>query len=129
MLENLNRIKGNIMKIVLDKSPNKVAHTYLYLITKKKLINWKKPITYDEKIHWIIVNVIAKETKKYGYYADKYSARKYVKECGLEEILIPLYNVWDSAENKGFDGLPNTFILKTTHSSGLASYSIVKDKI
>ena len=58
---------------------------------------------------------------------DKYKVRNYIKERIGEEYLIPLLGVWDKAEDIDFDKLPNQFVLKCNHNSGLGMY-ICKDK-
>ena len=56
--------------------------------------------------------------------ADKYRCRDYVtKDCGLpEELLVPLYGVWDSPEDIDFSSLPDSFVLKCNHGCG---YNII----
>ena len=58
--------------------------------------------------------------------ADKYEVRDYVRECGLDEILIPQYGLWYNMDEVEFDKLPNSFILKPTHGSG--DVVVVRDK-
>lgn len=85
----------------------------------------KRPKDLNEKLLWL------------SYYwrhplkarcADKYLCREYVtKESGLpENLLVPLYGVWNSAEDIDFSSLPENFVLKCNHGCG---YNIiVKDK-
>lgn len=54
------------------------------------------------------------------------AVREYVKQCGLEEILIPSVGHWTDINDFRLDALPNSFVLKTTHGSG--DVMIVKDK-
>lgn len=54
--------------------------------------------------------------------ADKYRMREYVKECGLDHILVPLLGAYDDANEIDFDGLPNQFVLKCNHGCG---YNII----
>ena len=44
-----------------------------------------------------------------------------------EKYLIPLLGVWDKAEDIDFESLPNQFVLKCNHNSGLGM-CICKDK-
>lgn len=36
---------------------------------------------------------------QYAKYADKVRVREYVKECGLEHILLKHYGVWERPED------------------------------
>src|SRR5699024_5943611 len=40
-----------------------------------------------------------------------------IESKGLEKILIPLYGVYDDADEIDFEGLPNSFVLKTNNVS------------
>ena len=50
--------------------------------------------------------------------ADKYRVREYVAECGLSNILNPIYGCWDKAKDIDWDSLPNSFVLKLNTGSG-----------
>ena len=99
-----------------------VASTIYYQRFGKK-INWSNPQDINEKINWLKFN---SDTTRWTQLADKYLVREYVKECGLEEILIPLYGVWDNAKDIDFAKLPDTFVIKTNHGSG--EIIVCKDK-
>lgn len=58
---------------------------------------------------------------------DKYEVRKYIADTIGEEYLIPLLGVWENADDIDFDKLPNQFVLKCNHNSGLGMV-ICKDK-
>ena len=58
---------------------------------------------------------------------DKYKARDYIAEKIGERYLIPLIGVWDDPDEIDFDALPNRFVLKCNHNSGLGM-CICKDK-
>ena len=58
---------------------------------------------------------------------DKYAVRKYIADTIGEEYLIPLLGGWDNPDNIDFDALPNQFVLKCNHNSGLGM-CICKDK-
>ena len=102
-----------------------MAHSIIYYSIHKTRWNYKNPITFDEKIHWLTVYVY---DEKYSRYADKYLVREYVKECGLEHLLVPLYGVYNKFSDIDFSKLPDSFILMTTHASGRKYYDICHDK-
>lgn len=105
--------------------PRKKAHSILHYESHNEKIDWKNPKTYDEKIRWLLVNCYGKKQTK---YVDKYEAREYIKQCGLEHILIPIYGVWKSSNEINIENLPKRFILKANHGSGEDFYAIIKDK-
>ena len=59
---------------------------------------------------------------------DKYEVRKYVKEKGLGDCLIPLIGVYNKVEDIDFSSLPNQFVAKTTDGGGGNQVLICKDK-
>lgn len=50
---------------------------------------------------------------------DKYLVKKYVADKIGEEYIIPTLGVWDSPEEIDFDKLPDKFVLKCNHNSGI----------
>lgn len=94
-----------------------------YYARFKKPLHLKNPQTLNEKILFLSLKT---DTTLWTRCADKYEARDYVKECGLEDILIPLVGVWEHATDIDFDKLPNEFVLKATHGSG--DIKVVTDK-
>lgn len=94
-----------------------------YFVRFKKPLHLKNPKTLNEKILFLSLKT---DTELWTRCADKYEVRSYVKERGLEDILIPLIGVWEHAIEIDFEELPNEFVLKPTHGSG--DRLIVKDK-
>lgn len=85
---------------------------------------WDNPQTLDEKIGWLQIN---SDTSLWAKLSDKYEVRKYVENMMAEDkLLIPLYGVWETAEEIDFNVLPSSFVIRCTHDSG--STYIVKDK-
>lgn len=58
---------------------------------------------------------------------DKYKVREYITEKLGAQYLIPLIGVWDDPEKIDFSVLPEQFVLKCNHNSGLGM-CICKDK-
>ena len=95
----------------------------LYCSVTGKWLDWNNPKDINEKLMWLNrYDTNPLKTK----CADKYLVREYVKEKGLEKILIPLLGVWNSEEEIDFDSLPNKFVLKCNHGCGMNI--ICKDK-
>ena len=87
-------------------------------------LNLDNPQTFNEKLQWLKLY-----DRKPGYtvMVDKYRVRDYIKEKLGEEYLIPLLGVWNDPKDIDFEKLPNQFVLKCNHNSGLGMY-ICKDK-
>lgn len=94
-----------------------------HLLRQKRFANLKNPQDLNEKILWMALNT---DTREWSRLADKYEVRNYVRECGLEEILIPQYGLWNNMDEVDFNKLPDSFILKPTHGSG--DVVVVRDK-
>lgn len=56
---------------------------------------------------------------EFTQYVDKYAVREYIANMLGEEYLVPLLGVWDNPNDIDFDKLPNRFVLKCNHNSGL----------
>lgn len=100
---------------------------YLKLQYRAKLdkkLNLKNPKTFNEKLQWL---KLYDRKPEYTIMVDKYLAKKYVADKIGEEYIIPTLGVWDSVDEIDFDLLPNQFVLKCNHNSGLGM-CICKDK-
>lgn len=78
-------------------------------------LDLEHPRDLNEKINWMKFNT---DTTRWSELADKYRVREYVSECGLDDFLVRLYGVWDTADEIDFSKLPESFVLKTTNGSG-----------
>lgn len=87
---------------------------WYYLQTGEK-INYKKVKNINEKMMWL---------SQYWQHplktkcADKYLVREYLKELGMEKLLVPLIGVYSSVEEIDYNSLPDKFVLKCNHGSG-----------
>ena len=83
-----------------------------------KLHRWpdfEHPKDLNEKINWL---KFYGDTSQWPMLADKYAVREYVRECGLEECLIPLIGKWDSVDDINWEALPRQFVMKCNNGSG-----------
>lgn len=83
--------------------------------TKKKL-KLDNPETFNEKLQWL---KLYNRKSSYTLMVDKYLVRDYIKNEIGEQYLIPLLDVWNSPDEINFDELPERFVLKCNHNSGL----------
>lgn len=114
-----------ILKLVNWLNPRcpKTMVQIRHLLRMKRFANLKNPHDLNEKILWLALNT---DTSQWSRLADKYEVRQYVRECGLDEILIPQFGLWNNMDEIDFDKLPDSFILKPTHGSG--DVVVVRDK-
>ena len=87
-------------------------------------LNLETPVTFNEKLQWL---KLYDRNPKYTMLVDKYQVREYIKDKLGEEYLIPLLGVWNDPSEIDFDALPQQFVLKCNHNSGLGM-CICKDK-
>lgn len=104
--------------------PDKIYLKLLYKRLIKKKLDLNNPKTFNEKLQWL---KLYNRKDEYTMMVDKFKVRQYIKEKLGEEYLIPLLGVWDSADEIDFNILPDKFVLKCNHNSGLGM-CICKDK-
>lgn len=136
---NISRIVKGITKLIFDSNyrfdflankgvyNNMADDEYLKRLFKAKLgreLNLENPKSFNEKLQWL---KLYDRNPLYTITSDKYAAREYVKEKIGEEHLVPLIDVWDNPDNIDFDKLPDKFVLKCNHNSGMGM-CICKDK-
>ena len=100
---------------------------YLQLLYKAKTgetLNLDNPITFGEKLQWL---KLYNRKPVYTVMVDKIAAKEYVSKLLGAEYIIPNIGVWNTPEQIDFDSLPNKFVLKCNHNSGLGMV-ICKDK-
>lgn len=100
---------------------------FLKMAYKKKLgknLDLNNPITFNEKLQWL---KLYDRKPEYTTMVDKYAVRRFIADKIGEEYLIPLLGIWEKPEDIDFDALPNQFVLKCNHNSGLGM-CICKDK-
>ena len=81
-----------------------------------RALNLDDPQRFTEKIQWM---KLYDSTPEKTRLADKYLVREWVSEKIGEEYLVPLLGVWDSFDEIDFDSLPDEFVLKCNHGSGV----------
>lgn len=95
-------------------SPTLYVKLQYHYITHHKL-NLKNPVRYTEKLQYLRLYKYPNDTLV-SKCASRDGAREYLKELGLEELLIPIYGVFDSFDDIDFDVLPDQFVMKCTHA-------------
>ena len=103
--------------------PDKLYLQLMYFKHFHKLINFKNPVTFNEKLQWL---KIYDRKPEYTTMVDKYLVKDYVADKIGKEYIIPTLGVWEKAEDIDFESLPNQFVLKCNNDSG--GIVICKDK-
>lgn len=124
MLDKIKNALANPKKIVTYLSskgvfnfiPDEQYVSIMYKVRMGKKLNLKKPVTLNEKLQWLKIN---NRKPEYTMMVDKYLVREYISEKLGKEYLIPLIGVWDSPEEINFNELPDKFVLKCNHNSGV----------
>ena len=111
-------------KGIYDSMPDEKYIKKLYHAKMGKKPNLDFPRTYNEKLQWLKLH---DRRPEYVKMVDKYEVKAYVAEKIGEEYIIPTIGVWDSPDEINFDELPDKFVLKCNHNSGVG-LSICKDK-
>ena len=116
---SINGIKN---RILLRFRPEAIANV-AYRKVFNRNINLDNPKDLIEKIQWL---QLYSDTSLWTLCADKYLVRDFVKEKGCEYVLNDLYGVWYKSKDINWSILPESFVLKATHSCG--DVLLVKDK-
>lgn len=88
----------------------------MYPLVMEKNIDLEHPQTFNEKIQWLKLN---DHRPEYTVLVDKYRVRDYIAKNFGNQYLIPLLGVWEDPDEIDFDTLPEQFVLKCNHNSGL----------
>lgn len=118
------RILVNANKGMYDSLPDKKYLEKKFEAEFGYKLDLNNPLTFNEKIQWL---KLYDRNPRYTMMVDKYLVREYIADKIGEEYLIPLIGVWDDPEEIDFEHLPNRFVLKCNHNSGLGMY-ICHDK-
>lgn len=122
-MKALNNLFWISSHFILGHCCPKLLVSLLYWRSNRQWIDWKNPRTIDEKIQYL---KFYGDSSMWPQLADKYAVREYVRQKGLEHILVPLLGRWEKTEDIDWSSLPNQFVMKTNHGSGDAL--ICKDK-
>lgn len=109
---------------LLNRIPDKTAVRMLYYGTIGKRLSLHRPTAFNEKLQWL---KLYDRKPEYTMMVDKYRVREHIANTIGEEYLIPLLGVWEDPEEIDFSALPERFVLKCNHNSGLGM-CICKEK-
>ena len=133
MLRRAKRVIMNPSLLVthtLNRIVTMIPDDELYIKLMWKLsrlnypLNLSNPQTFNEKLQWLKLH---DRNPKYTIMVDKIRVKEWVASKIGEQHIIPTLGVWESPEDIDFDSLPNQFVLKCNHNSGIGVY-VCKDK-
>lgn len=107
-----------------NKMPDDEFLKRLFKSRLKYDLDLNNPKTFNEKLQWLKIH---DRNPEYTTMVDKYKVRKYITDTIGEQYLIPLIAVYDKVEDIDFSKLPQKFVLKCNHNSGVGM-CICKDK-
>lgn len=113
-----------IIRGILYCLPHKIAHKIMYKIKYNKRLNLENPKTIDDKLHWMMLNEFG---NKEANLTDKILVKEYVKNKGLEKIIIKTYDYFEDVRSIDYKELPQTFVLKPNNASGQVIVCIDKN--
>lgn len=88
----------------------------LYAFSRDFKLDIEHPKTYNEKLQWL---KLYNRKDEYTRMVDKYEAKGYIADKVGSEYVVPLLGVWDNPDDIDFEKLPDRFVLKCNHNSGL----------
>ena len=103
-------------KGMLNILPDEIFLRIRYYQLIGKRLNLENPVSFNEKLQWLKLH---DRRPEYTMMVDKYAVRRYIADTIGERHLIPLLGVWNNPEDIDFDTLPEQFVLKCNHNSGL----------
>lgn len=102
-----------------DSMPDDEFLIRKYKVCLGKELNLEQPERFNEKLQWL---KLFDQRNIYTICADKYAVKEYVANIIGAEYIIPALGAWDSPDHIDFNALPNRFVLKCNHNSGLGMY-------
>lgn len=117
------RIRRRILRLLCLIPDDLMLKIQYYIKTGRKL-NIKKPQRYTEKIQWYKLYY---RNPLLPSLVDKYDVKYFVRDKGLEDILVRDYGVYESFDAIRWEKFPNSFVIKDTLGGGGNSVIIVKN--
>ncbi len=110
---------------VKNLSPQRYAAVLAQIYQRRmgRPLDFNHLTTFTEKMQWL---KLYDSTLLKSRLTDKYLVRRWVADKIGQEYLIPLLGVWNDFDDIDFNELPDQFVLKCNHGSGMNV--IVRDK-
>lgn len=132
---NLNNSKINVKRDYKLKSLLQLYienRTYFYILGRQtimkrhgKIYNESNIKTIQDKMNWLLIH----ENPEYkSKIVDKILLREYSQKILGKDICPPILKIYDNVNQIKIDELPNSFILKCNHGSGMNIFCKDKSK-
>lgn len=115
---------GSLLIRTRNLWPDKTYIKFMYRVMKGYCLDLENPIRFSEKLQWL---KLYNRKPEYTIMVDKIEAKNYVKNILGKEHIIPTIGVWSNPDEIDFSELPQKFVLKCNHNSGIGMY-ICRDK-
>lgn len=79
-------------------------------------VNLSDPQSFNEKLQWLKLHG---HNPDMAVCADKYLVRAYLQERGYGHLLNEMYGAWENVDDIDISSLPDEFVLKAAHGSGM----------
>ncbi len=115
---NITELKDDKVKILFTKN---LTEFYLYvrtnyLLKHKIYYNESNLITFQDKLNYLVIH----ESPQYkSFIVDKIRLSDYSKKILGKNICVPIIKIYDNIEDINFKDLPNKFVMKYNHGSGM----------
>ena len=97
-----------------------------YLLNHHVIYNESNLNTFQDKLNWLIIH----ESPMYkSSIVDKIKLHDYSKRILGKDICVPILKTYDKAEDINFEELPEKFVLKLNHGSGMNIICTKKSKL
>lgn len=103
---------GFLQHVVSDKTYAKIR----YWLVMDDFGNFEQPERFTEKIQYI---KLYEQTPLRKLAANRIEVRDYVQKKVSDDILIPLFGVYDRFTHQDWEKLPDQFVLKANHGCGM----------
>jgi len=112
----LRAIRHFIAKSILVFIPDVIYIRFLYFFKTREILRLSNPKNYNQWLQWLKLN---DRNEVYTELVDKYLVRNHIENSIGKQYLIPLIGVYANFDDIDFESLPEKFVLKCTHGSGM----------
>ena len=115
---NISELKDDKERKLFTKN---LTEFYIYARTKylmehKVNYNESNLITFQDKLNYLVIH----ESPQYkSFIVDKIRLSDYSKKILGKNICVPIIKIYDNIEDINFKDLPNKFVMKYNHGSGM----------
>ncbi len=107
-----------------DHQSDKKYLTQMFSARMHQKMDWDNPVTYNQKLQWL---KLYDRNPIYTIMGDKIQVKDYVSKAIGKEYIIPTIGIWDTPDQIDFAALPQQFVIKCNHNSGIGM-CICRDK-